>query len=334
MRRIVTIARRRVGFAAFAAMASGLLPADTAKAQGAESWPTGPVRIVVPYVAGGATDSSIRLIADGIAVRLGQPVIVDNRSGGAGTIGAGIVAAARPDGSTFLLNTSVHLINTALMTRLSFDYRTAFVPVTQVTRLLMVVAIRSSLPTRTFGEFTAMARARPGSISCGTAGNTSSGRLTAELLASRGGGTVMNVPFRGGADVVRDLASGALDCAITTVSSVTPVVESGRARILALSNAERSALLPGVPTIAESGFPGFDMGEWVGLWAPTGTPPAIRERMSEAIAAALRAPGVAEKLAAIGAEPVGSTTAEFGTYLDRVGPEVARLVRDAGITTE
>ncbi len=317
-----------------AAVASVVLAAGAARAQtAADAWPTGPVRIIVPFVAGGAADSSIRVLTDGLAARLGQPVVIENRSGGAGAIGPGVVAAARPDGSTFLLDTSVHLVNAAVMTRLAFDYRTAFVPVTQVTRLLMVVATKSTLPMRTFVEFAAMARERPGAISCGSAGNTSAGRLIAELLA-REGVRVLHVPFRGGADAARDLASGALDCAIITVPPVAPVVEGGRARLLAIGGAARSALLPGVPTIAESGFPDVDLGEWTGLWAPAGTSPVILDRMRGAVAAALRAPGMTERLAALGAEPVGSTTAEFTAFLDRAGPGMARLVRDARITAE
>lgn len=306
-----------------------LSPRDGARAQGSEAWPTGPVRIIVPYAPGGAADQSIRSISDLIAQQLGQQLVIENRAGGAGSIGVAAAAQARPDGSTFLFNTSVHLVNALTMPGAATSYD-GFIPVTQVNRLIMVIAVKSSLRAETLSDLLALARREPGTLACGNAGNTSSGQMIGARLERLGQVSLLSVPYRGGAEAARDLAAQTLDCAIITVPPLAPLVDSRRARMLAITSASRSPLLPHVPTVAESGFPGFEHEEWTGLFAPAGTPEPILARMQAAVAMVMRMPGTAERMAQLGAEPVGSTAAEFATFLGRSRATLASLIQDVG----
>lgn len=321
--------------AALAAAASP--PRGAARAQGAPPpWPSRPIRLVVPFAAGGAADSAARTVAPRMGERLGQTIVVENRTGAGGSIGAGEVARAQPaDGHTLLLDASSHIVNPALLRGLPFDYATAFAPVGQVVSFPQVIAVKEGFPARSLAEFVAAAKARPpGAVSVGTQGNATAGHLGLVQFARRAGIEVTHVPYRGGADAARDLAAGTLDAVFITALSAGPIVESGRARFLAAASARRIAARPEVPTITEQGYPGFDISEWVGLFAPAAVPGAIVARLHAVLAETLAEPEVRARLAQLGAEPVGSSPEEFSRFLREGREAMAVLVREAGIRAD
>lgn len=298
---------------------------STGRAQG-----SGSIRLIVPFAPGGATDSSARAMSDKLSAVLGRSIVVENRSGGGGSIGAAAAAQARPDGSTLLLDTIVHLVNPLVLRGLPVDYRTAFAPITQVTRLPLALAVKADSPARDLAGFVAMARAAPGSISCGHSGNATAAHLASALLQLRAGIQLTDTPYRGGAEAARDLASGTLDAAFVALLSVAPLAQSGRARLLAVSSPARTVLQPDLPTLSET-YPNTALDEWTGLFAPAGTPPAFLERVQAAVAEVLRDPEVLARLAQLGAEPVGSTPADFARFLEEGRAEAEKLVREAKI---
>jgi tripartite-type tricarboxylate transporter receptor subunit TctC len=314
-------------------MVAAGMAAGAGQAQGATWTPSRPIRLMVPFAAGGAADSAARVITARMAERLGQPFVVENRTGASGSVGGAVIAQAAPDGHALLWDASSHLVNPALMRDLSFDYA-AFVPVSQVVTFPGVLAVKAEFPARTVAEFIAAARARPGAISVGTQGNATAGHLGLAEFTRRAGIEVIHVPYRGGADAARDLAAGTVDAVFITFVSSGPVVESGRARFLAVATPERVASRPEVPTLAESGFPSFDSSEWVGLFGPPGLPAAIVAPLHQALAEALADAAVRERLARIGAIPVGSTPEAFARFVREGRARMAALVRDANIRLE
>jgi tripartite-type tricarboxylate transporter receptor subunit TctC len=316
------------------AVMAGLAGTTGAGAAGAQGgWaPTRSVRILVPYPPGGGADTAARLISGPMTQSLGQSVVVENRPGGAGTVGAAAVAGSAPDGYTLLVDAAAHVINPFILPNPPVDYPRAFVGVSQLTLLAQVLAVRADFPATDLAGFLAAARARPGAVSYATQGNATPGHLTGELLQRRAGITLNHIPYRGGSEAARDLAGGAVDAALIAAVSATPVIQSGRARLIAITTAERIMSFPEVPTVAESGYPGFAVNEWNGLYAPAGTPPAVLARISAAAAAALREAAVVERLAALGARPVGSDPAAFATYLAEQREAIGTIVREARIT--
>lgn len=306
-----------------------LLPA-AALAQG---WaPARPVRIVVPFAAGGAADSATRAISPRLSERLGQPIVVENRTGAGGSIGAAEVARATADGHALLMDASSHLVNPALMRGLPFDYATAFAPISQVVTFPQVLAVKAELPARTLAEFVALARRQP--LSVGTQGNATAGHLGLMQFQRAAGIEVTHAPYRGGADAARDLAAGTLDAVFITLLSARPVVESGRARFLALSAPARVALRPELATFAEQGLPGIEMSEWAALFAPAGTPAPAVAALHAALAGALAEPPLRDRLGQLGAVPVGSSPVEFARFVSEGRAAMATLVREANIRLE
>jgi tripartite-type tricarboxylate transporter receptor subunit TctC len=306
------------------------LLAGAAGAQPASSWPARSIRLVVPFAAGGAADSAARAITPRMAERLGQNFIVDNRTGASGSLGGGTVAQAAPDGYTLLWDASSHLVNPALMRGLTFDYA-SFTPVSLVVTFPGLLAVKSGFPAQSVAEFVAMAKARPGAITVGTQGNATAGHLGLVQFARRAGIEVIHVPYRGGADAARDLAAGSVDAVFTTTVSAGPIVDSGRARALAVTSLERVPGRPEVPTLHESGFPGFDSNEWAALFGPAGLPDGIVRQLHAALTEALADAAVRARLAQIGAVPVGSAPAEFARFVREGREAMAMLVREANI---
>ena len=323
------IATRR---ALLGAAGTGLLAAHAhAQATGAQDWrPSRPIRLMVPFAAGGAADSAARVVTPRMSDRLGQPFVVENRTGASGSVGAAAIAQSPPDGHALLWDASSHLVNPALMRDLSFDYA-AFVPVSQVVTFPGVLAVKSGFPAQSVAEFVAAAKARPGTISVGTQGNATAGHLGLVEFARRAGIEVIHVPYRGGADAARDLAAGTVDAVFITLVSSGPVVDSGRARFLAVATPARVPARSDVPTLAESGFPGFSSSEWAALFGPPGLPPAIAASLHAALAEALADESVRDRLARIGAYPVGSDPAAFAAFVRDGRARMAQLVRDANI---
>jgi len=287
---------------------------------------------VVAFAAGGAADTAARAVAAKAQEIIGQSIVIENRTGGNATIAANAVLQSPADGYTFLIDAANQITNPLLMHDLGFDYRTAFAPVTQVANFPQVIAVRHDFPAQTIGEFIAMAKAKPNTISYGTPPAAGMGHLAGELFQRQAGIKLVHAPYRGGADAARDIMAGVVDAVLITTSSIKPPVMSGKARILAVTSAQRAAAYPDVPTLAESGFPGYEMNDWNGLFAASGVPQPIIQRMSAAVAEACRDAGVRTRMDPLGAELVGSTPEGFKTWLEAQRPVIARVVREAGIT--
>jgi len=322
---MATITRR-------AALGFGIAAPFLARGASAQdAWPTRPIRLVIPFTAGGGGDSALRPLAAKIGEILGQNVIVENRTGGNAVVAANAVLQAR-DGYTFLVDAANQVTNPLLLRDLPFDYRTAFVPVTQTARFPQVLAVKSDFPARTVQEFIEQAKSNPGRVSVGTPPAAGAGHLALALLEQRADIRLLHAPYRGGADAARDIMGGSIDSMILTSSTARPPIETGRARPLALTGAERLPTLPGVPTLAEAGFPGFDMDDWNGLFAPAGTPATVVARLQSAVAEACRDPGVLARMAPLGTVLVGQSTSDFATWLDNQRDVVTRVIREANIT--
>jgi tripartite-type tricarboxylate transporter receptor subunit TctC len=322
---MITISRR-------AALAAGLATPFLARVAAAqEAWPTRPIRLVIPFTAGGGGDSALRPLAAKMSEILGQNVVVENRTGGNAVVAASAVLQAR-DGYTFLIDAANQVTNPLLLRDLPFDYRSSFIPVTQTARFPQVLSVRADFPAQTVAEFLDYAKANPGRVSVGTPPAAGAGHLALALLEQRGRLRFVHAPYRGGADAARDIMGGTIDAMILTSSTSRPPIETGRARPLALTGAERLGTLPGIPTLAESGFQGFDMDDWNGLFAPSGTPTAVVAKLQSAVAEACRDPGVLARMAPLGTVLVGQSTPDFVRWLDNQRDVVAQVIREANIT--
>lgn len=323
---------RRRGLAA--AMASlAVLPAGR-PAQAQPAWPTRPIRLLVAFAAGGAIDSAARVLAPRIGDRLGQALVVENRTGAGGSVAGAEVARAQPDGHTLLWDASSHLVNPSLLRGLAFDYVTAFAPVSLAVTFPQVLAVKADMPARSLAEFIAAAKARPGTISVGTQGNATAGHLALVDFQRRAGIEVTHVPYRGGADAARDLAAGTLDAVLITVLSAGPIVDSGRARFLAVTTPRRVSARPDVPTFAEAGLPGVEASEWAAMFAPARTPQQVVGRLHAALAEALAEAEVRARLAQLAAEPMGSHPEDFARFVREGRDGMARLVREANLQAD
>ena len=312
--------------------ALGLARAAPSLARAQQDWPARPIRWVVAFAAGGAADTAARAAGAKVGEILGQSVVIENRTGGNALIAAAAVLQSPADGYSFLVDAANQLTNPVLMRELPFDYRTAFAPVSQIASFPQVVAVRHDFPARTIEEFIAYAKDRPGTVSYGTPPAAGMAHLAGAQFQRLAGIRLVHAPYRGGADAARDIAAGVVDAVVITTSSIRPPVQAGRARILAVTSARRAAAYPDVPTLAERGFPGFDMNDWNGLFAATGTPPAVIQRMASAVGDACRDAGVKARMDPLGAEMVGSQPEEFTAWLDAQRPVVGQVIREAGIT--
>ena len=312
--------------------ALGLALAAPSLARAQQDWPARPIRWVVAFAAGGAADTAARAAGAKVGEILGQSVVIENRTGGNALIAAAAVLQSPADGYSFLVDAANQLTNPVLMRELPFDYRTAFAPVSQIASFPQVVAVRHDFPARTIEEFIAYAKDRPGAVSYGTPPAAGMAHLAGAQFQRLAGIRLVHAPYRGGADAARDIAAGVVDAVVITTSSIRPPVQAGRARILAVTSAHRAAAYPDVPTLAERGFPGFDMNDWNGLFAATGTPRAVIQRMASAVGDACRDAGVKARMDPLGAEMVGSQPEEFAAWLEAQRPVVGQVIREAGIT--
>lgn len=268
----------------------------------AQSFPDRPVRIVVGFAPGGS-DISLRLLTPKLTELLGQPVIVDNRPGAAGNIGADIVAKAPPDGYTVLLCVNSYTINTTFSRNISWDLLRDFAPVGRYAISPLAVVVSDKVPAKSLPELIAFAKAHPGDLNYGSAGNGTAPHLAAELFAMQTGTQMVHVPYKGSAPSVTALMTKEVDISFGALSAFDAVIKDGRVRALAVTTAERSSQLPAVPTVIESGVPGFDVDIWYALVMPAKTPAAIVKKMSDALARVLEDPDIREKLSQCGVEP-------------------------------
>jgi len=297
----------------------------------AQNWPSKPLRIVVPYPPGGANDIVARALQPALSASLGQPVVIENRGGGATQIGTEAVTRSAPDGSTFLLTNIALGANPSLFARLPYDTSKDLAPISLISTVPLVLVVHPSVPAKTTADFIALAKAKPGSINYASAGNGSANHLAMEMFRSLAGIDVVHVPYKGFGPAMTDLLGGQVASAFATTLASLPQVKAGKLRALGISSARRSSVAPDVPTIAESGLPGFDVNEWQMLLAPAGTAAAIIERMQREVANGLRNDEVKTRLTELGATPVGSTPQEAQTFLRNELARWADVAKRVGI---
>ena len=291
-----------------------------------------PTRLIVPFTPGGSTDILARALAPKLAAALGVNVVVDNKPGAGGSLGAGEAAKAEADGNTLLMgHIGTLAVNPAIYPKLAYDPIKSFVPVAWVARVPNVLVVPAASKARSFKDFIDMARANPGRMSFSSGGNGSAAHITFEYLKLRAKIFLLHIPYRGTAPSVTDLIAGQVDATFTGAPAVLPHVRSGRLRALAVSSAQRLPQLPDVPTVAESGFAGFEADQWYGVVAPAGTPPAVVARLNAEINKALTLPEVAQQLAVEGAVPTPGTPQAFADLIKREIPRWAEVVKAGNV---
>ncbi|MDQ8732316.1 tripartite tricarboxylate transporter substrate binding protein [Bradyrhizobium sp. LHD-71] len=300
-----------------------------------EAYPNRQITIVVPFSAGGATDVLARLIAERLHERWSQPVIVENRLGASGNVGAAAIATAPPDGYRLLMGAiGTNAVNASLFANMPYNIETDFAPVTQVARLPMVLAIHPALPVANVAELIALAKEKPGALNHGSAGKGASQHLACLLFESMTGTKFQQVFYRGAAAMLPDLLTGRIQLSFGDMASLLPSIKEGALKPLAVTTKARSPLLPNVPSISESGVAGFDASAWYGVFAPAKTSPDIVRQLNNGIITALKTPDMLQRLETLGAESVGSSPEEFAAF---VKSEIARwgpIVKAAGVTAE
>jgi tripartite-type tricarboxylate transporter receptor subunit TctC len=315
-----------------AAAAVMLLSAVAAQAQ---TYPTKQIRLVVAYAAGGGTDTIARLVAQGMTEQLGQTIIVENMGGAGGNLATHHVAAAAPDGYTVLMaNQGPMAVNPHIFKSLKVDPLAAFDPVTLITAAPLVVVVPSDSPHKTFKQLIDDAKARPGKVNYGSAGNGSASHLATVLMNVIAKVETVHVPYRGAGPALNDLIGGQTQFMVTTLPSVLGLLQGGRVRALAVTTKERATILPDVPTVAESGYPDYEASAWYGFVVPKGTPPAIVAALKKATATAINTPLIKDRLSKEGAKPVGNEPAEFGAFMQSETKRWAEIIKAAALKIE
>jgi len=295
------------------------------------AFPTKAIRFVVPFPAGGPLDISARAIGQKLTEGWGQPVVIDNRPGAGGNIGAELVAKAVPDGYTILMGAvSTHAINPWLYAKMPYDPIRDFVPVSLVTQVPNVLVVHPSVPARTVKELIALAKAKPGQLNYASGSTGSAGHLAGELFNVMAGVKTVHIPYKGAPAAVIDLMAGQVSFMFDNLASALPNIKAGRVRALAVTTLARSPLLPALPTMSEAGLKGFDVSTWFGVFAPVDTPKAIADRLNAGIVAALKAPDVRERLAAMGAEPKPDTPEQFAAFVKAELAKYEKVVKASG----
>jgi tripartite-type tricarboxylate transporter receptor subunit TctC len=311
-----------------ALLAAALVGATGASAQG---YPGRPVRVIVAFSPGGVTDVIARTMAPKLAEMWGQPVVVENRAGAGGSVGAAAVARAPADGYTLLVHSSGYALNTAINPNLPYDPKRDFVDVAPLASQPMVLVVGPSSGVASVAELIARAKAQPGGVNYGSAGIGSGAHFNSEKFRIAAGIEVVHVPYKGGAEAIHDTIAGRLTFTFNTITLALPHIREKRVVVLGVSSAQRSSLLPATPTIAEAGIPGFEYTFWNGLWAPAGTPAPVLERIARDLGRVVAAAEVRERLATLGAEPMTMTPAQFASFVKSEIEDAARIARTAGI---
>jgi tripartite-type tricarboxylate transporter receptor subunit TctC len=294
-------------------------------------YPAKPIRFVVPFPPGGPLDTVARALGQAMTMSWGQPVVVDNRPGAGGGIGAEIVAKSPADGYTMLMGAvSTHAINPTLYAKIAYDPLKDFVPVTQVANVPNVLVVHPAVPANSVKELIALAKAKPGTLNFASGSNGSAGHLAGELFKSMAGVDMVHIPYKGAAPAVTDLLAGQVSLMFDNLASASPQIRSGKLRALAVTTLTRTPFFPDLPTISESGLAGFDISTWFGVFAPAGTPPEVVAKLNAELVRILKTPEMKDRLALLGAEPVGNTTEQFLAYIKSEIPKYAKVIRDSG----
>lgn len=295
-------------------------------------WPAKPVRVVVAFSAGGTTDILARAVAQKLGEKLGQPFVIDNKPGGGGNIGTAEVVRAVPDGYTLIVNSVGPIaINQTLYRKLPYDPLKDLVPIVQIADVPNVLVVHPSVPAKTFDEFISYLKRSPGKLSYGSTGVGTSSHLASYMLGERAGAQQLHIPYKG-ANALNDLLAGRLEFMFATIPSVIQHVHAGKLRALAVSSLQPSRSLPGIPTVAEKGFSGFEAGSWFGFFGPKGLPAPIIAQLNQAVNEIL--PSLEAQMIREGADPVGGTPEQFGQFTRKEHAKWAKIVKDSGATME
>lgn len=320
-----------------AALAAAALAAPFAtQAQGSNGtdYPSKPIKLIVPYPPGGGTDVIARIVQERFQAQLGQPVLIDNRGGAAGSIGTEIAAKSAPDGYTVLFTLSSHTINPAIYTKLPFDTQKDFEPVAMVASLPQILVANTSFPANTVADLVKIAKAKPGSLSFATVGNGSPGHLAGELFKLRTGTEMTHVPYRGGGPAVTDVMGGQVPLLWVSIPAAAQFVKAGKLKALAVSTTKRSAAFPDVPTMQEAGIADFEVDSWYAMFVPSKTPKAAIEKLNRVVNTVVREPEIRDKLLAQGSEGVGGTPEQLGKVVSTEMVRWNKLAKEASIKVD
>ncbi len=315
-------------------LAAALSAVCTVPALAQASYPDKPIRLVVPYPPGGATDRVARLVSEKMAERFGQQVVVDNRPGASGVIGLDAVAKAPPDGYTLGLAINTHAINGNIMAKLPYDTAADFTPVATLATVEFLLAVHPGLDAKDLPSLLALGKSRAGGLNYGTVGSAGIGRIAGELFSAEAGVPMTHIPFRGSAPLVTSLLGGEVDLVIDTVNVYLPHIAAGKVRPIAVTGTTRLDALPNVPTFAQSGLPQFDVRMWFGILAPAGVPPAIVEKLAAEYARILAMPEVKQQMAAQELRPFVSSPAQFDAFLKAETEKYAKVIKAANIKAD
>lgn len=323
------VALKILGVLALASCALSLAHAQNAP------YPAKPIRMIVPFPPAGPTDVVARIIGQKLSERWGQQVLVENRAGAGGTIGAELVARAAPDGYTLVMGSTANMaVNVTLIDKLSYDPVKDFAPVNLAAITPNLLVVNPAMPAKSVREFIALAKAKPGSINYASGGSGTPSHLAAELFKTMSGVQMNHVPYKGSIPALTDIMGGQVSLMFDSMASALPLVKSGKLRALAQTGARRSSAAPEIPTIAESGLPGYDVAGWFGILAPAGTPRDIVMKLSGEITQILNLPDVKERYALLGAEPGPGNPEEFGRFITAEIAKWAKVIRDSGTKAE
>ena len=314
---------------------AALIAACFMSAASAQNYPDRPIRLIAPFPAGGLADVLARAVGDEISKTLGQPVIVENRAGAGGNVGADAVAKAAPDGYTLLMSSAgILTANQFLYSKMPFDPEKDFIPVSIVADMPMMVVVNPKVEAKTLRELVAMARANPGKLNFGSPGIGTTGHLGLALMLHAAKVQITHVPYRGAAPAITDLVGGQIDGVVDNPPTVLPHINEGRLRALAVTAKQRLALLPDLPTTAEAGVANYEASSWFGIAVPAGTPPAVVARLHKEIVAALRQPAMAERFAKTGARLVGNSPEDFAKQIRAERVQWGEVIRAANIKAD
>ena len=301
----------------------------------AQNYPSRPLRMIVPTAPGGGTDFTGRLVAAKLSESLGQQVVVENRGGGGGSVGADNAAKSTPDGYTLLLGSiATHAVNPALYKKLPYDHLKDFAPVSLIGTVPNAMVVHPSVPVKSMQEFITYAKANPGKINYGSSGVGSPPHLSMDLLRSMTGINLVHVPYKGAGPALADLLGGQVQAMCTSLAGLINFIKSGRVRVLGVTTAKRNPQLPEVPTIVESGVPGYEVTIWYAVFAPVATPKAIVQKLNAEMVKALNAPEMKERMALQGMDPAPSTPAELAAFVKAETVKWAKAAKDSGATAE
>lgn len=317
-----------------AALAAATFNSAAQTAATGSAYPARPIRLLIPFPPGGGADISGRLIAKALTDRWNVQFVVDNRPGGSNIIATEIVARSNADGYTLLMATATHAINPSMFAKRPYDENKDFVPIVVVSNSPNLIAVNLNAPMKTLGDFVAYAKANPGKMNYGTGGHATHQHMAIEMFRAVADINITHVPYKGGVPAVNDTIGGQLMMVSTSVPALAPYIKSGRLRSIAVTSLKRSSMMPDVPTIAEQGFPGFNINYWLGLIGPANLPPAVVAKINQDVNAALKSPEVRDQFLAQGAEPAGGTPQEFDALIKRESKEWITMVKKAGIKAQ